>query len=271
MKYRYHARNKEGELQVGFVEAVNKDTAAGILTSHELFVLSLESAGKVGLFDSLSKLFKKIHYQDLVIFTRQFAVLMEAEIPIGDSLRTLSRQTKNPYLKEAIFDLSNDINSGLSLSQAMGKKVDIFSEFYISIIRSAELTGRLDEAMNFLADYLEKDLTIRNRIRNALIYPVVVVVLFLIIGGIMVTLVFPQIKPIFEESGTKLPVLTNFLLSSGDFLKQWWLVVLIIIGLFIALVREYFRTPEGKNVSQEFLLRSPVFGILFISLKVAIK
>ncbi|MFA5386351.1 MAG: type II secretion system F family protein [Candidatus Paceibacterota bacterium] len=263
MKFRYQARSKEGELQVGFVEAVSKDAAAGILTSHELFVLSLESAEKENFFDRLSKILKKVRYQDLVIFTRQFATLMEADISISDSLRALNKQTKNPYLKEAVFDISNDINGGLSLSQAMEKRSDVFSEFYISMIRSAELTGRLDEAMNFLADYLEKDLTIRNRIRNALIYPAVVVVLFLVIGAIMVTFVFPQIKPIFEESGTKLPVLTNLLLSSGDFLKQWWIVVLVIIALFAVLAREYLRTPEGKGVSQELLLRSPVFGVLF--------
>jgi len=262
MKFKYQARNKEGELQVGFVEAVDREAAARILTSHELFILSLESAEKENPFAQFLKIFKKIKYQEIVVFTRQFATLMQADIPISDSLRALSRQTKNPYLKEVIFDIATNVNSGLSLSQAMEKQPDVFSEFYISMIKSAELTGRLDEAMSFLADYLEKDLTIRNRIRNALIYPAIVVVLFLIIAGVMVAFVFPQLKPIFEESGVKLPTMTNFLLSSGDFLKEWWLVILIIIGLFIVLIREYFRTPEGKTVSQELILRFPVFGNL---------
>jgi len=263
MKFRYQARNKEGELQVGFIEAVGKENAANILTSHELFTLSLESAEKKGFFDQLLKAFKKVKYQELVVFTRQFATLMEAEIPLSDSLRALSRQTKNPYLKEAIFDLIGDVNSGLTLSQAMERRSDVFSQLYISMIKTAELTGQLAETLSFLADYSEKDLTMRNRIRNALIYPAIVIILFLLIAGIMVAFVFPQLEPIFQESGVSLPVLTNLLLSSGHFLRQWWFIILIVLVFFVLLFREYFRTPEGRAVSQEIFLRLPVLGNLF--------
>ncbi len=263
MKFRYQARNKEGELQAGIVEAANQENAANILTSHDLFILSLENAEKEGVFEKISKSFRKVNPQDLTVFTRQFATLLDAEIPLDDSLRALNRQTKNPYLKEAIFDLSNDVNSGLALSQAMERRSDIFSEFYISIVRTAELTGQLGESLNFLADYLEKDLNNRNRIKNAMIYPALVIVLFLVVAGVMVTVVFPQLKPIFEESGTSLPAFTSFLLSTGDFLREWWYAILIVILLFVLLFREYFKTPEGKAVSQEIIFHLPVLGNLY--------
>jgi len=131
------------------------------------------------------------------------------------------------------------------------------------MIKTAELTGQLAETLSFLADYSEKDLTMRNRIRNALIYPAIVIILFLLIAGIMVAFVFPQLEPIFQESGVSLPVLTNLLLSSGYFLRQWWYIILIVLGLFVLLFREYLRIPEGRAVSQEIFLRLPVLGNLF--------
>ncbi len=269
MKFRYQARNKEGELQVGYVDAAGKDAAANILTSHNLFILSLESSEKRGFFNQISAIFQRIKYQDLVIFTRQFATLMEADISIGDSLKNLSQQTQNPILKEVVFDLLSDINSGLALSQAMERQSNVFSEFYISTIKTAELTGQLGKAMMFLADYLEKDLNLKNSVRNALIYPVIVIALFLVIGGIMVAFVFPQLEPIFEESDVALPTLTNMLFSAGHFFRDWWLAILVVIGFFVLLLREYFRTPEGQIVSHEILLRLPVFSNLFKKIYIA--
>ena len=204
-----------------------------------------------------------------MIFTRQFATLMESKVPLGDSLRTLHKQTKNLILKEAIFGVSSDIDAGLSLSQAMERQGKIFSEFYINMIRSSEITGRLEEAMTFLADYIDKESMWRSRIRNALIYPIIVIVLFLGVAIVMLTTVFPQIAPIFEETGTALPFLTKIFLTSGGFILEWWWAIILILILLIFLLVDYFQSDEGKIVANELAIKIPIFGNLFKKIYVA--
>ena len=134
MKFYYQARTKTGELQVGLVEGVSREAALNTLSEHELFVLSLESAEKIGFFQKLTSVFERVRVKDLMIFTRQFATLLSADIPLSDSLKALYRQTANPLLKEAIFEIFSDVNAGLSLSQALERQSNVFSDFYISMI-----------------------------------------------------------------------------------------------------------------------------------------
>ncbi len=269
MKYKYNARTQEGELQTGFVNAANREAVQNILTGHGLFILSLEEAEKLRRFDRILGFLNRVKVEDLMIFTRQFATLMESKVPLSDSLRTLHKQTRNLILKEAIFGISSDIDAGLSLSQAMERQGKIFSEFYINMIHSAEITGRLEEAMTFLADYIDKESMWRSRIRNALIYPIIVIVLFLGVAIIMLTTVFPQIAPIFEETGVSLPLLTKVFLTSGSFALEWWWAVILILILLIFLLIDYFQSNEGKIVANELVIKIPIFGNLFKKIYVA--
>lgn len=268
-KFKYTARTQEGELQAGFVEAANREAVTNILTSHNLFILSLEEAEKSRWFDGFLGFLNRVKINDLMIFTRQFATLMESKVPLSNSLRTLHKQTKNLILKEAISEISSNIDAGLSLSQAMERQRKIFSEFYINMVRSSEITGRLEEAMTFLADYIDKESMWRSRIRNALIYPIIVIVLFLGVVGVILTVVFPQIAPIFEESGMALPFLTKVFLTSGDFALEWWWAIILIFALFIFLLTDYFKSEEGKIVANELAIKIPIFGNLFKRIYVA--
>jgi type IV pilus assembly protein PilC len=268
-KFKYYARTQEGELQTGFVEAFNREGAANILTSHNLFILSLESAEQRHWFSRIANFLNRVKIKDLVIFTRQFATLMESKMPLVNSIEALYQQTKNPLLKEAIFEIASDVDSGLSLSQAMERQKQFFSEFYISMIRNAEITGQLEEAITFLADYLEKELMWRSRVRNALIYPSIVVVLFLVVAGVMLTVVFPKIGPVFEETGTSLPLVTQIFLSAGNFILQWWWAIIIILILLVFLLIDYFQSHEGKAVFNELIINVPLLGELFKKIYVA--
>jgi len=263
MKFKYNARTQEGELQTGFVDAANREAAINILSGHALFILSMEETESLGWFDKLSKFFNRIKTADLMIFTRQLATLMESKMPLGNSLRTLHSQTKNPVLKETIFEISSDVDAGLSLSQAIERQGRFFSEFYLNMVRSAEVTGRLDEAMSFLADYLEKEMAWKSRIRNALIYPATVVILFLIVAGIMLVVVFPQIQPIFADTNTPLPLITQIFLGAGNFMLGWWWLILLLLAIFVFLLIDYFQSEEGKAVFNELIIKLPVFGNLF--------
>jgi type IV pilus assembly protein PilC len=262
MKYSYQARTKNGELQVGTVEAASKEAALNILTGHDLYILSIEVLKEAGWSSRFLQFFRRVEKKDLMVFSRQFATLLSAKIPLSGSLKTLYKQTQNLDLKETINELVSDIDAGLSLSQALERHSHVFSEFYVNMVRSAEVTGRIESVMDFLADYLEKEVALISRVRNALIYPVIVIILFIVVAGLMITLVLPQIAPIFQESGVKLSFFTLALISMGSFLLQWWWAFIIIVLLFIFLLLDYFRTPEGKIVYDELSIKLPVLGNL---------
>jgi len=262
MKYNYQARTKTGELQAGTVESASREAALNILTGHGLFILSLDILKGTKWSERILQFFRRVKKKDLMVFSRQFATLLSAKISLSGSLKTLYNQTQNLTLKETINELVSDINAGLSLSQSLERHLHVFSEFFVNMVRSAEITGRLESVMDFLADYLEKEDALLSRVRNALIYPVIVIILFFIVAGLMITLVLPQISPVFKESGMNLPFFTVLLINMGDFMAEWWWIVLIIIFLFIFLLFDYFRTSEGRVVYDELSLRLPVLGNL---------
>ena len=118
----------------------------------------------------------RVRQKDMMIFTQQFATLLDAQVPLGEALRTLQKQTKNITLKETLFEVASDIDAGLSLSQSLEKYSDVFSPFYVNMVRSAEVTGRMEQTMNFLADYIEKEVDITSKVYNALLYPAIMIV-----------------------------------------------------------------------------------------------
>jgi type IV pilus assembly protein PilC len=245
------------------VESATREQAAATLTAHELFVLSIESAEKKGIRSSVFSFVNRVKQKDVMVFTRQLATLVESEVPLGDALHTLQKQITSPVLKEVAFQLSQDVESGLALSQALDKHRDVFSDFFVNMIRSAEVTGRLEQSFLFLADYLEKEGQWRSKITSALIYPIILLVLFAVVGGIMVAVVFPKIESVFIESNVDLPVFSKIVFSMGGFLISWWWVIVLGVAgaLFIGI--DYIRSNEGKAVMGDIILRLPIFGRLF--------
>lgn len=269
MKFNYKARTKEGELQVGNVEAADRDGATSILLSHGLFVLSVEEVSESNIFDRVANFFRRVKFKDLMIFTRQLATLLASQVPLADSLANVYRQVTNPTLKETIAEIGRDVDAGFSFSQALEKHPNIFSNFYVNMVKSAEVTGRLSEVLNFLADYLEKQSILLSKVKNALIYPVFVIVLFIVVVLVMVTVVLPQITPIFEESNVELPFFTKILLFVGTAISKWWWIVLLVLGVLAIMLIDYFQTKEGQAVFDEVSLRLPVIGPLFQKMYIA--
>ncbi|MFB6212906.1 MAG: type II secretion system F family protein [Candidatus Magasanikbacteria bacterium] len=268
-EFNYKARTQDGDLQVGKIEAKDREAAADILSSHDLFVLSIEPIEEERWYDRILGFFKRVKTKDLMVFTRQFSTLLSAQVPLSDSLRSLYKQTSNPVLKEAIGEIAKDIDAGFSLSQALERQGSIFSDFYINMVKSAEATGRLNEVLGFLADYLEKRTALVSKVRNALIYPAFVIVLFVIVVILMLTLVLPQITPIFEEAGVDLPFYTKIVIALGEFMSQWWWILGVIFGAMVLAIIDYFQTEEGQVVKDELMLRIPLFGGLFKKMYVA--
>ncbi|MEK7137971.1 MAG: type II secretion system F family protein [Patescibacteria group bacterium] len=263
MKYKYQARNKEGELQVGFVDAVSKDSAVDILAAHNLFILSIVSADRESMLDRFSSYFGRVSRKEMVILTRQLAILLEARLPINNALKILYEQTHQPTLKEAVYQIGEDIDAGLSFSQALERQKAIFSNFFISMVRTAEVTGNLNEVVGFLADYTEKEAVLVSKTRSAMIYPAIVISLFGVVAAILLTVVFPQLKPIFETSSVELPFTTRILIGSGDFFAKWWLLFLMAFFVTVVIVADYVKSAEGRALIDEFKIRGPLIGKVY--------
>jgi len=245
-------------MQVGFVDAGSRDGAVNILTSHDLFILSVESAETPGFADRISSFFNRVRRKDMVVFARQLATLLEARLPLNSALKILREQTTNKVLKEAIFRVSEDIDSGLSFSQALERQGEVFPDFYVEMVRAAEVTGNLNDIAGFLADYTEREGTLASKASSALIYPAVVLVLFVVVAFILIAFVFPSIGTVFTANDVQLPWYTQFLLNTGNFLSQWWIVVLVaVIALGFALI-DYLATDEGKALLDDAKIRLPV-------------
>jgi type IV pilus assembly protein PilC len=268
MKFKYQSKTKEGEPQVGFVEAPNRAAAISILTTHDLFVLSVEEVEKPHWWDRVAHYFGRVKGKDFMIFTRQMATLFEAQLPLQEVLQTLYKQSKHPGLKEAVYQISQDIDAGLSFSQALERQKNVFSDFYISMVRSAEVTGNLEKVIGFLADYEEKEIALMTKARSAMIYPIIIIGLFLVVAIIMVTVVFPQIEPVFLQSGVALPIFTRILIGSGSFLRQWWIVFVFLAGLVITMLLDYLQTPEGNALKDDFLIRAPIIKRVYLPLTI---
>jgi type IV pilus assembly protein PilC len=266
MKFKYQAKSKEGELQVGFVEAANREAAITILTSHDLFILSLVGADVTHWYDRALARFGGVKQKDLVIFARQFATLLGARLPLTEALKTLQKQTDQADLKQIVGAISEDITSGLSFSQALERHRDVFPGFYVSMIRSAEVIGNMEEVAGFLADYMEKEYNLLTKARSALIYPGIVAGLFVVVGFIMVSFVFPQLGPVFAESGVALPIFTRVLLGVGNFLGTWWPLAIILVVVIVIMLVSYFETPEGKALWDEMKVRLPLIKKVYLPL-----
>jgi len=268
MKFRYQAKTKEGEPQVGFVEAGDREGAQAILTGHGLFILELEEAERVRWYDRIAAYFTRVRRKDMVIFTRQLATLLEARLPLNSALTTLREQTAKATLRDAVAQVAQDVDSGLSFSQALERQSGVFPSFFVSMIRSAEVTGNMDQVAGFLADYTEREAVLVDKARSALIYPAIVVILFIAVALIMVTVVFPQIRPVFESAGVALPAFSLALIGIGTFISRWWIVMLIVFVVLALMGIDYVRTPEGRAVVDDLKVRLPIVRRVYLPITV---
>lgn len=256
-------------MQTGNIEASTRETALNIMAQHDLFVLEIGEHTKENLVTRFQYYFNRIKAKDLVVFTRQFAVLLEAHVSLPDALMTLYRPTQNQRLRDVILNMSSDVEAGLSLSQSLEKYPQAFSEFYVNMVRSAEITGRMNEVMLYLADHLEKEYDLARRVRNALIYPAVVIAVFVAVAFILTVFVFPKIVPIFEGANVRLPFYSRALISATSFMISWWWAVLVVMVILGVVIVDYVRTPEGKAIAGQLSLKIPLIGSLLKKLYVA--
>lgn len=261
--YKYKAKkNSNGRSKIGLIVGMSESEAGNRLRRLDLNVVSLVDASNS--FEVRLNLFiNPIKTKDLVIFTRQFAVMISANMPMVESLLILIDQTHNISLKKIISELAFEVDSGSLLSDALAKRPKIFSEFFVNIIKSGETSGKLDEVLNYLADEMEKSYDMSSKIKGAMIYPAFILVGLTGVGVVLMVYVIPNLTSIMVETNMELPLATRIIIAISDFMRNYLiLIAFAVAGLFMA-ARYYFRTNTGRYQLDAFKLRVPIFGRLF--------
>jgi len=260
MKFNYLARTSQGETQKGTVEAANQSVALKTLQSRNLVVIKLESAENVSLLRKRLRIFERIKRKEVFIFFRELAILVEADVPLVQSLKSLSQQMENPYFKEIVFEVSKDVDGGMAFSKALSKYPKAFPLFSVNLIKSGEITGQLQNSLSYLADYLEREYYLISKVRGAMTYPAFILSAFLIVGTLVIVMVIPQLTSILTEAGQELPFSTKIVIATSEFVRSWgWILLLIFVALGIVFWR-YKRTKEGKAIWDKVKLKLPIFG-----------
>jgi len=263
MKYNYQARTKTGESQSGVVEASSKEAAISLLRKYGLYVTVLEEVAVPPLYAKRVKLFERISRSDIVLFSRQLAIMFKSKIPLVEALRTLAAQTRNPDLKERILDLSEEVEGGTAFSAALSRHPEIFSAFYIAMVKSGEVSGTLSQALEYLADHLEREYHLTAKVRGAMLYPTLILFVVLLVLALMIFFVIPHLGEVLAGTGQELPFITQLVINSATFLRNWgWAFILGIILLIFAGFR-YRRTKKGKEFFDRTSLAIPVLGPFF--------
>ncbi len=254
-------------------EASGKTKSGKMVASSENEVLSeLRSKGLEGFnisditntpFSKFLRFIAPITGKDLVIFSRQFSVMISASIPVVEALRILVNQTDNVSLQNLISDMAEEVNGGDFLSDAFAKRPKIFSNFFVNIIRSGETSGKLDEVLNYLADETEKNYSMSSKIRGAMIYPAFIIVSLIGVGIVLMVYVIPNITSILTETGATLPLSTRIVIGTSDFLKNYYIWIILSITAIVVSLHFYLRTYKGRRQLDTLKLRLPIFGKLF--------
>lgn len=260
--FKYKALDIYRKTKEGLVEAANEGLAAEALEEKGYSVVSLEETSGFKAGGNLA-IFNRIKIKDLVIFSRQFSVLISANVAMVQSLKVTVEQTENPRLKKMIAEIASEVDGGVKLSDALAKRPDIFSNFFTSVVRSGETSGKLEEVLVYLADEMEKDYDMTSKIKGAMIYPAFIIGGLAVVGTIMMVFVIPKLTDVMAESGAELPLATRMLIGVSNLLRSYWWLIIILIGAITAFIRTLVKTPQGKRYLDIIQLRLPVFGKLF--------
>ncbi len=264
--FEYKARDRSGKVITASVEAASQRDVAVMLRDKGYFISEIK-APKGGMNADI-KLPKWLDFgsvatiRDVTIFSRQFATVINAGLPVVQSLAILQRQSPKQGLKDAIKRIREDVETGQPLSGALAKFPRLFNSLYVYLVRAGEVSGNLDGILERIADYQEKQAELRGKIRTALTYPVVVLVIALAVTWFLLVGIVPQFAQILSQLGGELPVITRVLITISDFLQyQWYILIGVVVAVVLGL-RFYYKTPNGRHVIDRLLLRLPILGPL---------
>ena len=262
MIFSYKGIDKAGEQKKGTVEAPDIDFGISILQRQGITlssILPVEERNSIAAFAFLHRVSTK----DIVILSRQMATLFQAKVPALRIFKLLADQSDNAVLRDTMDAVVKDLQGGSSISKALARHQRIFSNFYVSMVRAGEESGRLDGVFLYLADYLDRNYAISSKAKNALVYPAFVIFVFIAVMTLMLTVIIPKIAVVFIDSGKELPIYTKIVLGLSDFFVHYGLFFVAALAIGAVFLVRYLRTPEGAYSFDTFKLKIPYIGFLY--------
>lgn len=266
MNFFFNAKDQNGTLVQGTIDAPSEEQAVNLLQQKNLFIISLEEIERGIAKKDLLDFFNKPKRKDVVVFTRQLATLIGADVPLLEALVTLSSQTDKDSFKKVINTVVASVEGGASLSLALSEHSDVFDKFYVNLVKVGEASGKMQETLNYLADYLEHNAELVKKIRGALMYPAFVVGLMIVVVAFLMTSVVPQLLAAVVQSGvTELPLATRILLAVSSAFTKFGALTLIFVAAFSVAIYYYLQSPDGKYRFDHLKISIPRFGKIVLS------
>lgn len=264
MKFKYRAIAKNGEEQNGKIEAATREKAVELLQKYDLIVVSVEEGGDtISLSGLMAKVRRKVPIKKIVIFSKELSILISSGVSLVEALKIEYEQEESQLFREQIMAIADMVDDGDQFSEALARFPNTFSDFYVNIVRSGEVSGRMQESLLHLADYVEKNYLLGSQVKNAMMYPCVILLGFLGVGVCMMIFVVPQLVGIFQENATELPLPTKILIFLSDLLTNNLPLLIIGVTGTVMFLKKYIKTEKGKMQLDTLLLTLPPFNELF--------
>lgn len=267
-KFTYEARDKASSQVVkSMVQADSESAAARVLIEQGLMPLGIKEIDEDGSF--FAKLSGRITTKDKILFLRQLSTLIGAGLPLAQSIHTVLEQTQNKQMQRVIEEVIADIEGGRTLSDAFGKHPQVFDKIVLALVAAGEASGTLDEALKRVATQKEKDAAMMGKIKGAMVYPGIVLLVILGVMTFMLVAVVPQVAKLYDDMHKELPFLTAIMIAVADFIIHFWFIAIAVIGIVIYFVMQYFRTDSGIHFKDTMKLNIPLFKGMFRKLYMA--
>lgn len=266
--YKYSARNKEGAVFKGSMEARSRTDVVESLQQKDLIVVKVDVESGFGL-EALKEInIGGVPMADKVIFMRQLSTMISAGLPLSQALEILESQAENPKFKKVLTQVSDDVQGGSSLAKAFRKNDDVFDEITINLLEAGEESGNLEDILQRLADEMESQKELRDKMRSAFIYPVVISVVVVAVIAILIFVLVPAMKEIYDDFDAELPWATQLLIDLSNFMYSYWWAILITLASFAAGIKYYLDTTTGRENFDKLILKLPVVGNLMTKMQV---
>ncbi len=258
MIYHYRAI-KKNKIKTGTIEANHENEVVEYLRNNDFFPVKITAQG-IDYNSNISLLFNHVTFTDIVDLTRQLAIMLNAGLTLIDSFNILKKQITKPSLVKIITEIDKEIRSGSTFSKSLQKYPHLFSNLYISLVKSGEASGKLSDILLKLADNLEKQREFQGKVKGALIYPVIIIIAMFLVMFIMITFVIPKLLDLYKDFGIELPMSTQMLIIISSFSAKFWpLIVLLIVGI-VLMLKTYLKTKAGRFFFDSTILKMPVIG-----------
>lgn len=263
MNFNYKVIDPSGREVTGQIDATTSDLAVSSLQRRGFIVVSVLPDNQKNVLQKSFSFFDKVPMKDIVVMSRQLSALFEAQVSALKAFTLLGENSQNGMLKFALQSITQDIQGGISISAAMEKHPNAFSNFYVSMVRAGEESGKLTETFKYLADYLERQYELVSKTKNALVYPAFVIVTFIVVMILMLTTVIPKLSAILIETGQQLPIYTRVVIGISDFFVGYWPFILAVLIAFVAYFWYLGSRESGKKRIDGWKITLPIFGELY--------